>query len=219
MKGFKDFCRNYKSLVAMFIYMIGYLLCFNYLEQRQVGYYEIKFGIDGYIPFCEYFVIPYFLWFFYVAIAVITLAFLDQEEGNKLNAFLMLGMTVFIIISAVFPNGHHLRPRVFTRDNIFIHMVQMLYRIDTSTNVLPSIHVYNSVAVMIAVARTKILKNRPVIKWSLMALGFSIICSTVLIKQHSLLDVTTALMLSVLTYSICYKNEFVNRKEIAKAKI
>lgn len=219
MKGLKEFCGNYKSLVGMFIYMICYLLCFNYLEQRQVAYYQINFGIDAYIPFCELFVIPYVLWFFYVSAAVLVLAFLDQEEGNKLNAFLMIGMTVFIIVSAIFPNGHHLRPRVFVRDNIFINMVKVLYRIDTPTNILPSIHVYNSVAVMIAVMRTRLLKNHSVIKWSLMGLGLSIICSTVLIKQHSVLDVTTALILSVISYSVCYRNEYVNRKEVAKAKI
>lgn len=198
--------------------MIVYLVCFQLLEQRKVAYHVINFGIDRYIPFCEFFIIPYVLWFFYVSAAVVILSVFDQEEGNKLNAFLMIGMTVFIVISALFPNGHHLRPRVFARDNIFVNMVQMLYKIDTPTNVLPSIHVYNSVAVMIAVMRTRLLKNRPVIKSLLMGLGASIICSTVLLKQHSLIDVTTALILSVLTYSICYRNEYANRKEIVKVK-
>ena len=125
---------------------------------------------------------------------------------------------VFLIVSAVFPNGHHLRPKNFERDNIFIDMVKKLYIADTSTNVLPSIHVYNSLAVMIAVWRTKLLKKHRVIKASLMLLGVSIICSTVLLKQHSMLDVLVAFMLGALVYVICYRDEVAIHASIARTK-
>lgn len=203
----KDFCKEYKALTIMVIYMLVYLLCFQYLEQRQVSIHVIQFGIDAYIPFCEYFIVPYLLWFAYVAGAVLMLTTKDKEEGNRLVFFLMAGMTIFLIVSAVFPNGHYLRPKVFERDNICVYLVKRLYAIDTSTNIVPSIHVYNSIAVMIAVWRTKLLKGKVLQKGFMMLLGVSIICSTVLLKQHSMLDVLLACILSALMYSVCYSNE------------
>lgn len=210
--------KEYSSIAVMLIYMVFYLLIFGILENRKVGYHVISFGIDGYIPFCEYFVIPYLLWFAYVAVAVLVLGIKDKEECGRLVSFLIAGMTIFLIISAVFPNGHHLRPRAFARDNFCVDLVKMLYRVDTSTNIVPSIHVYNSIGVMIACFRTKLLKNHRITKWALVLLGFSIICSTVLIKQHSMLDVMSACILSAALYSVCFKSEMQQSQKTANAK-
>ena len=217
-KSLRECWFKYKALVIMAVYCVVYLTVFFYLEQRNTSYYVIQFGIDAYIPFCEYFIVPYLLWFAYVALAVVYFGIKDQEEGNKMIAFLIVGMTVFLVISAVFPNGHHLRPKTFARDNVFIDMVKKLYVADTSTNVLPSIHVYNSLAVMITVWRTNLLKKHRVIKASLMFLGVSIICSTVLLKQHSMLDVLVAFILGALVYTICYRDEVATHPNMARIK-
>lgn len=202
--------REYTSLIIIGIYMIVYMVAFNYLENR-VGYcHIINFSLDRYIPFCEYFIVPYLLWFPYVALIVLWLCIKDKEESLSLVMFLISGMSIFVFICALFPNGHHLRPTSFERSNVFISIIQRLYKIDTSTNVVPSIHVYNSVAIMISIWRTQLLKHHEIIKWVLLILGCSIICSTVLIKQHSLFDVLVALFLSGIMYPICYnKNKQV----------
>lgn len=207
MKKIVNIIKEHSALLIIFIYMIIYMLVFNELENRKIAYYVISFGIDAYIPFCEYFVVPYFLWFGYVAFSVIILGLFDKEECAKLVTFLIIGMTIFLIISAVFPNGHHLRPRTFARDNIFVDWVKYLYKIDTSTNVVPSIHVYNSLGVMISSCRTKLLKNNLTAKAGMLILGASIICSTVFIKQHSMLDVMTGFILAAALYSVSFKTE------------
>jgi membrane-associated phospholipid phosphatase len=201
----KDLWTKYNSLWIMILYAVVYLVAFYFLERRETAIYVINFGIDKYIPFCEVFIIPYLMWFGYVAFTVLYLCLKDKEESDRLVAFLIIGMTIFIIVSAVFPNGHHLRPRVFERDNIFTKLISILYSTDTPTNVLPSIHVYNSVGIMIAVMRSKCFKDRNVLKTFMMALGVSIICSTVLIKQHSMLDVLLALLMSAIMYAVCYR--------------
>ncbi|MDE6912462.1 MAG: phosphatase PAP2 family protein [Lachnospiraceae bacterium] len=207
---------KYRSLLVMCIYAVFYMIAFFYLEQRTGAVHQIHFGIDAYIPFCEVFIIPYLMWFGYVAFTVCFLCVRDQEESEKLVAFLMAGMTIFIVVSAVYPNGHHLRPVVFPRDNVFTRMIAVLYASDTPTNVLPSIHVYNSIAIMIAVWRSKCFKGRRLITGFMLALGVSIIFSTVLIKQHSMIDVLLAFILSGLMYSICYKRAGVREKGAAK---
>ena len=210
---------QYKSLAVMAVYAVFYMAAFFYLENRTVAIHEINFGIDEYIPFCEVFIVPYLLWFGYVAFTVVYLCITDKEESNKLVLFLMAGMTIFIIVSAIFPNGHNLRPTKFERDNIFIDLIKNLYKADTPTNILPSIHVYNSVAIMIAVWRSNRFAGHNVIKTLMLALGASIICSTVLIKQHSMLDVLLALLLSALMYSVCYKRAGVRAKSVSDTRI
>lgn len=205
---------RYRLLVIMTVYAVFYLAAFFYLEQREVAYHVINFELDKYIPFCELFIVPYLLWFGYVALTVCFLCIKDKEEADKLVKFLITGMTIFIVISAVFPNGHHLRPTYFERDNILIDMIRHLYLADTPTNVLPSIHVYNSIAIMIAVWRSKCFVNHIVIKAGMQLLGISIICSTVLIKQHSMLDVLLAFLLSAVMYSLCYKRVSVKVSEV-----
>lgn len=217
MNWMKQFVHKYRALSVMGLYAVVYLIAFYYLEHRKVAYHIIHFGIDAYIPFCEYFIIPYLLWFGYVAVTVCWLCVKDAEEGGRLVAFLIAGMTIFIVISAVFPNGLNIRPKYFTRDNLFIDMVRRLYAIDTSTNVVPSIHVYNSIGIMIAVWRTKLLKKHRLVKAGMELLGVSIICSTVLIKQHSMLDVLTACILSSLLYAICYRSETARSESLSEA--
>ena len=104
------------------------------------------------------------------------------------------------------------------RDNIFIDLIKNLYMADTPTNILPSIHVYNSIAIMIAVWRSKCFASHKMIKAAMLLLGASIICSTVLIKQHSMLDVLLAFLLSAVMYSICYKRTPVREKRTAFQK-
>lgn len=209
---------QYKALVIMAVYAVVYLAAFFYLERRTVAVHEINFAVDAYIPFCEVFIVPYLLWFPYVALTVVLLCIRDKEESERLVAFLMAGMTIFIVVSAVFPNGHNLRPKTFDHENIFIDLIKNLYATDTPTNILPSIHVYNSVAIMIAVWRSKCFAGHKVIKASMLALGVSIIFSTVLIKQHSMLDVLLALLLSAVMYSICYKRTTVREKRISEIR-
>ena len=201
----RELAHRYRVLVIMGIYMVVYLAAFFFLEQRKTQYHIIRSGLDSYIPFCEVFIIPYVLWFFYVSLTVIYLCVKKSEEAGKFAAFLIIGMTAFIVISAIYPNGHRLRPQSFERDNIFTYMVSLLYQTDTSTNILPSIHVYNSIAVMIAVARAKEFRKHKLVSIAMQVLGVLIILSTVFLKQHSVVDVMLALILAAVVQLVVYR--------------
>ena len=54
--------RKYRHAAPLIIYGIIYLTWFIYLEQKVTKNYRvIHVTLDDYIPFCEGFVIPYFL--------------------------------------------------------------------------------------------------------------------------------------------------------------
>ena len=56
--------KKYKHFLPVVVYGIFYLKCFQYLETHITkGYHLIHTPFDDMIPFCEFFVIPYFMWF------------------------------------------------------------------------------------------------------------------------------------------------------------
>ncbi len=202
--------RKYRHAVPLIIYGIIYLTWFLYLERKVTkDYWVIHVALDDYIPFWEGFVIPYFLWFLYVSAAVVYLFFKDKDDYYRTCIFLFTGMTIFLTISTLFPNGHHLRPAVLPRDNIFTMMVSHLYKADTPTNLWPSIHVYNSLGAHFAIMKNnKLSGKRPVRVLSLL-LCISIILSTMFIKQHSVFDVVTAFIMAAVMYGIVYKYDIL----------
>lgn len=199
--------RKLKPFVLPLAYLLFYLLIFSYVEQRNgVFVHMISCWVDKLIPFSEVFIIPYLLWFFYIAAAIIYFGFSTKgkTEYYQLLTTLGIGMTLFLIISLLYPNGHVLRPTAFIRDNIFVDMVKALHQVDTSTNVLPSIHVFNSVAVAYAIAHHPVLEKKLWIVRSSNILAFLIVCSTVFLKQHSFIDVVAALALNFVCYRFIY---------------
>lgn len=196
---------KYKHAIPLLVFMLVYLCWFSWLEQDVTSYKVIHLALDDAIPFCEVFIVPYLLWFLYVAAVVVFLMFWDKQEYYRTCAFLMTGMAVFLIVSTLWPNGHDLRPVAMPRDNVFTRLVAMLWRTDTPTNLWPSIHVYNSLGAHFAVMHAKAFDNKKWIRLVSLALAVSIICSTMLLKQHSVFDVATGLLLGALMYVLVYR--------------
>jgi membrane-associated phospholipid phosphatase len=193
------------------------MIWFTWLEERHIWKYQIiHVFMDDYIPFCELFIVPYFLWFLYVPAVVLYLAANNKDEYYRNAIFLCIGMTVFLLVSTFFPNGHHLRPSVMPRDNIFTQLVALLYRTDTSTNLWPSIHVYNSIGAHIAFRRSELGKNK-VLRFASFFLCVSIILATVFLKQHSVFDMVTAFVMAGALYAVVYRYDLLAYLRVLRA--
>ena len=199
---------KWKDLGLVLAYMVFYLCFFEFVEKRSgVKIHMLQMRADYKIPFCEYFIIPYFLWFPYVAAtaAFFTLWNDNRTEFYQFAVSMGIGMTLFLIISYIFPNGHNLRPYTFPRDNVFTDMVKALYQVDTPTNIMPSIHVFNSVMCMRAILECKSLKNRHGIRIGAFVLTILIVASTMFLKQHTILDVLAGLLLGRICWFFMYR--------------
>ena len=174
--------------------------CFIWLEARDdIPFTDIHCFVDDYIPFQELFTIPYLLWFAYVVVVLIFLFFqIDHlEDYYRCAITLILGMSTCLFIYLIFPNEQNLRPNLDTlgRRNILTDIIQIIYSSDTKTNVLPSIHVYNAVAIHVAFATSHSFRNRKTWRMASLILCCLICLSTMFLKQHSFLDVVTAFLL------------------------
>lgn len=195
-----------------------YMALFFYLENRHVdSYHIIHTALDDRIPFCEYFIIPYLLWFPYMLLAILFFIFKnnDKQEYYRLTKNLCMGMGLFLVISFIYPNGHHLRPIYFERDNLFVNLVKILYQSDTSTNILPSIHVFNSLAIHMAVYNCKSLQKHRSIRIGSLILTISIVLSTMFLKQHSVIDVFMGTGLALIGYVFFYREPARSKQSVS----
>jgi membrane-associated phospholipid phosphatase len=198
-------------------YFFIYLIWFFALENRTVlNYNSIHIWLDDYIPFNEFFIIPYGLWFAYIAGVILFFFFHSKEDFYKICGFLFIGMTICLIIYTIWPNGQDLRPTTFLRDNFFVDIVKNLYLTDTSTNVFPSIHVFNSIGAHIAISHSNTLKDIKIVQYSSVLLMITICLSTVFLKQHSALDGFASIILSLVMYILVYKIDYVKLRNRSK---
>lgn len=214
----KIILQRYKHAWTL-LYFAIYLPWFFFLEKTvTTDYYVMHITLDDYIPFNEYFIIPYLLWFLYVAATLIFFFFADKQEYYRLFAFLAIGMTVSLIVCSVFPNGTDLRPVIDPDKNIFTALVSVLWKGDTCTNVFPSVHVFNSLAVHIAIMRSRHLTKQRWIRVSSFVLMTMVCLATVFLKQHSAIDGFASLLLAFVLYQILYSGSYASRGEKAVQK-
>lgn len=200
----KNIIKKY-SHAWTFLYILIYFPWFTYLEKTVTTDFNLIYTpADDKIPFIPVFIIPYLLWFAFVAATVVYLFFYSRDEYYHCCAFLFSGMTLFLIISTVYPNGLNLRETIVFDNSIFSDLVKTLHDTDTSTNVFPSIHVFNSIGCMIALFKSKGLEKKYILKSLIAILTVSIILSTVFLKQHSIIDVIGAFVMAAILYLIVY---------------
>ncbi len=186
------------------LYVALYLPIFM-LEEKYLhtGYLVSYLPLDDKIPFCEWFAIPYYLWEPYLFFTGFYLFYTHKEKFKDFMRFLGWSFFTVVIIYAIFPNGQNLRPTSFARDNFCVDIVKWTYATDSNTNVCPSLHVVGTMTAMIALWRIRSPKH---MGWQAVSIALAtFICmSTVLIKQHSILDVFAGVALSILFYFIIY---------------
>lgn len=200
----KNFLKKYGHIWILG-YSFIYLPWFMYLEKTVTSHYHVMHSaLDDLIPFNEYFVIPYFLWFAYVALTIAFFFFVNKEDYYRLCTFLFTGMTLSLLICTLFPNGTDFRPVLDPDKNLFTLMVSKLYQTDTCTNVFPSIHVYNSIGTHIAIMKSESLRRHRWVRVSSFVLMVSICMATVFLKQHSIIDVVGAVLMCGAIYPLAY---------------
>ncbi len=215
----KKLCQEYRHGLIL-LYGLIYLPWFSFVEHYVTRRFHIVHMVmDDYIPFIEYFVIPYLLWFVYVSVTLVFFFLQSKDDFKRMCLFMFTGMTIFLIISTIYPNGTYLRPIVFPRDNVFTDLVKMIYAADTPTNLFPSIHVYNSIGTHLALKNSTIFKKKKGFLLASQVLCILIILSTMFIKQHSLFDVLTGIGLAFFMWLLVYAPDALPTRRDSRASV
>ena len=196
-----------KLLIGWVLYFAAYFLTENLIPVENC--HVIHCGLDDIIPFCEWFIIPYVLWYPLIIFSLGYFALYNVDSFKKLQTFIMITQLVASIIYIVYPNCHYLRPTEFTRDNKLTDYIGFLYAFDTNTGVCPSLHC----AYSIGIASVRLKEKDVSWAWKGFIVIFVIlIClSTMFIKQHSAVDFFAALpvclLAEILVFKVFYKKK------------
>ncbi len=186
-----------------------YLILFFVVEQvidGQADYAIMYLPLDDLIPFCEWFFIPYVLWYPFMLSVGLYLGIKEPQNYKRYMIYFGISFLLSIALFFVFPNGQNLRPAIDTlgRDNLFTRAIAALYATDTNTNVCPSLHVVGSMMAVFGVLHSDRLRRTVYLPILSIILAVLIILSTVFIKQHSVVDALVGIPYGLACYGIVY---------------
>ena len=169
----------------------------------NMNYHVVYCALDDKIPFCEYFLIPYWFWFVFLIGIQIYSFFFDVPTFKRYIRYTIISYTLTLLIYIIYPTSQELRPVAFARNNIFTVAVKGLYQFDTNTNVCPSLHVIGSMAVYFAARKSRVFGSLP---WRIAFFVMTVLISvsTVFLKQHSVIDIAAAVVLGLAVYPVVY---------------
>jgi len=195
-------------LLGWIVYFAFYIITENLIPYEKCQ--PVHCVLDDVVPFCEYFVIPYVGWYFLIAGSLIYFALYNPDNFRDMMKFIIVTQVVAMAIYIIFPNRQDLRPDVFARDNIFTDLVGLLYKVDTSTNVCPSLHVGYSLGIASTWLKEKSASK--LCKILLVSFCLLVCISVAFVKQHSVVDILVALPMCLLSEWIAFGKSYWKRR-------
>ncbi|WP_278427981.1 phosphatase PAP2 family protein, partial [Clostridium cochlearium] len=184
------------ALLSIPIINIFYAL----LNNNNRGVFQLVTSIDNTIPFIKEFIIPYILWYPFIALSLLFICLKDLKVYYRtlitLNLCLLSCYLIYYFFQTTVP-----RPAIYGND-IFSFLTLLVYKFDKPFNCFPSIHVVTSYLMIKGINSIDCSKK---IRHLVIFMSILIIVSTLFIKQHVILDVISAILLGDIIFDFISK--------------
>jgi len=184
------------NIIALIIFQI---LLYFFAKITPFDYHIVNIDFDSYIPFISLFVYPYVIWYITLFLFPYLFSKYDIKFYKIYIRTIVIALSMAFIIYVFFPTTI-IRDQIISKD-IATFIINLIYKIDTpAINCLPSAHcIISFTHIYIAL----FIKNMPKkIKIIIIIQSILVIFSTLFIKQHVILDVISAFILSLIIYLI-----------------
>lgn len=188
----------------LLLYLPVYLIAFFIIDQLPLQHFIIRCPLDELIPFNQYMIIPYAIWYAWFPGWLLFFLLRSREDFLKLALVMFSGMTISLLIYVVWPNGIDLREPI-TGNDICSKALRLIREADTPYGVCPSIHISTITAIALVMKDTKLPDFTPTVKGYCAVIALLIAWSTMATKQHSIVDVAAGAALSVVLYAVYVK--------------
>jgi len=199
-----NFYRKYRHMIFAAVGWVVFFILFFRLKAVIEPKYYIHCRLDDYIPFIKWFFIPYCIWFVYVFAILFSFGVYSKPDFKRAQTYVFLGFAICLAVHVMYPNAIDFRP-VVTETDFISRMMASLYSMESSTMVVPSMHVFGAVALHISLVKSRLTgSNKRLITLSFL-LVVLICASTVFVKQHSIIDVFWGVALAIALYFPVYR--------------
>ena len=163
----------------------------------------VSTALDRAIPFDARFILPYLLWFPFWIGTLAYAFFREPRLFRRLMHFFMLSFSTAVFLFWLVPTTPGLRPDPVPGGGLCAELTRFVYWIDADVNCCPSEHIIGLYAVVFAVWDSEFLST-PLNKCLAVLVSLVIAASTVLVKQHALVDLAAASALSIACGLLCF---------------
>jgi membrane-associated phospholipid phosphatase len=182
------------SMVFLFALIPFYVLipAFLPLDVR----YAPELAIDRALPLLPSWALVYGALYLYLIILPVFVVRHDELIRRMFNAYLLIWITAYLFFFVIYPTAAP-RPDIITGEGFGMWGLRALYEADPPYNCFPSLHVAHSFVSALACSRVhRGLGIVAAISATLVAV------STLLTKQHYMLDLVAGILLAIVAYSI-----------------
>ncbi|MBT2289369.1 phosphatase PAP2 family protein [Paenibacillus albidus] len=157
--------------------------------------------LDAAIPFVPGFIIPYLIWYPFIIFMLVVFCIKDKSVYYRILFTQCISLIVCYMIYYLFQTTVP-RPLI-PGEGVLYRLVNFVYSTDNPYNCFPSIHVLTSYLMIKGAAVCPGLYARARLVVNLCA--WSIICSTLFVKQHVLLDAAGAIALVEILWYLMFR--------------
>ncbi|NOU86348.1 inositol phosphorylceramide synthase [Paenibacillus sp. LMG 31460] len=184
-------------------------IVYTFLNHDRPSVRMLWAELDKHIPLMPIFILPYDSWYPFLLSKFIWLFLKEKETYFKTLTIMCIGLIICYLIYSVFQTTIA-RPQL-TEQGIFNDMIRFVYNHDQPYNCFPSIHVLTSYIVLKGAKQCAGIQGAA---FAIVAvLYFSIIISTIFIKQHVILDVIGAIVLVEVLYLMAFVFQVISSQK------
>lgn len=178
-------------LLALIFFQVGYR--WGYADHRGPGVFDATLALDHMLPLVPQFVVFYMLG--YVFVLVPCLAVRERHDFYAATVSFSLMLAVAFLMFRYMPV--HMQKTLPLGDEWYVRWTRFQQNVDTHYNNFPSLHVGLNVF-----AYSLLAWQARGLSWWWLPLPLLIVASTLLIKQHLVLDVVAGIVLAAAGFAL-----------------
>lgn len=194
----KKFFSENKDYITNMLLVFGLNAFFYFIVKKFIGsYHLITSPLDDKIPLIPLFIIFYSIWYPYLFVVYYFIYKKDKDKFKRLINKSIICILIADLCFIIYPTMVS-RPPISSYNSLISLMLYITYTTDIPVNCFPSLHCIFAFLVMYAVTFDKNMNK--LFRITVGIISPLIVLSTLFVKQHALVDVAGAIIISWIIY-------------------
>lgn len=194
----KKFFSENKDYIKNMLLVFGLNAFFYFIVKKFIGsYHLITSPLDDKIPLIPLFIILYSIWYPYLFVVYYFIYKKDKDKFKRLINKSIICILIADLCFIIYPTMVS-RPPINSYNSLISLMLYITYTTDIPVNCFPSLHCIFALLVMYAVTFDKNMNK--LFRIIVGIISPLIVLSTLFVKQHALVDVLGAIIISWIIY-------------------